>query len=154
MSPLGHLALATVSSGVLYAASGDPAAAAACFLAGVFIDLDHFPEYFWFVGLKLDIADFQRACEEARFPKTLLILHSWELLALGWVAALGFLPGLVPEALLLGLTLHMVGDQLFNDCYPGCYFLSYRLYHRCDAARCFRKAARLRAALTLAKEAA
>lgn len=153
MSPQGHVLTSLAAGAAVAAATGTPLAGLACVLAGIFIDLDHLLEYFWFEGMKLDIADFKQACEETRFPKTLLVLHSWELLALGWILALGTTvaePRLLALSALLGLTLHLALDQLYNDPFPLCYFLTYRLAVGLDPARIFKPAMRRR----LAKERA
>ncbi|MFN7976355.1 MAG: hypothetical protein U0166_29150 [Acidobacteriota bacterium] len=150
MSPQGHVLTSAVAGAAVAAASGNPLAGAACLLAGIFIDLDHFLEYFWFEGLKIDIADFKRACEETRFPKVLLVLHSWELLAAGWTVALAAGPSgarTIGLAALVGLSLHLVLDQIYNEPFPLCYFLCYRLGVGLDAARIFKPVMRRRTAM-------
>lgn len=146
MSPVGHLIGSVLAGGAVSAATGRFDVGVACVLAGILIDLDHFIDYFWYEGLRLDLRDFQRACEETRFDKTLLVLHSWELLAAAWGLSLWVFPNPVFRGIIVGLSLHMVCDQLRNEPFPLAYFLGYRAAVRFDAARIFKPAARRRAA--------
>lgn len=147
MSPLGHVIVSATAAGVVATLTEHPLVGMLCFLAGVFIDLDHFLEYFWYEGVRLDVRDFKLACDETRFPRVLLILHSWEMLLLLWLLPLAGLAHPLLLGLLVGLTLHMICDQICNQPFPLAYFLTYRIGVRLDTTRIFRPAATLHPAM-------
>ena len=105
-------------------------AAAACFAAGVFIDLDHVFDYILNCvknGFKPSIRHFFHSFEYEAFDYLVLLLHSWEFVPI-WLALVWYLnwpPVLL--GLLIGLASHLLLDQLFNKQAPGGYFLLYRI---------------------------
>jgi len=142
MSPSAHALSSLFAGGLLFAATGDMAAASSCFAAGILIDLDHLLEYIWYVGLPWNPKDFVEACRETRYPKTFLFFHSWELLAILWIYLFASFQVGAPLGCAVGLTLHLLLDQLGNDTFAPTYLLGYRIAVSFDAARLFRKVAR------------
>jgi len=113
-----------------------PAAAAAVYMAGfrngllfmtgaVLWDVDHIFDYIFINKKKWNFSRFQRDYYEHSVEKTLLVLHSWEILLLLFLASSLFLnKGLFFMA---GALYHLVLDSLFNPCRPYAYFLLHRL---------------------------
>ncbi len=140
MSPGGHLVTTAVACAGAAALTGSWAATAAVAAGGFLIDVDHLADY---VLLERDRAltpdAFLRHYLEGRTRRTVLLLHSYELLAaLGlaawWTGALWL------WAYLWGAILHLALDLTFNgEVTPrsivAFYSFAYRLAHRFDAAR-------------------
>lgn len=96
------------------------------FLSGVFIDLDHFFDYFKSEGVKFDLHDFFHRCENYRIKKFYLLLHSYEfLLPLGLLTHFTSYNSLT-LGILLGFFQHLLLDQISNGVQPFGYFLTYR----------------------------
>lgn len=133
-----HTALSLAGSGVVYYFSRSFSAALAFFLAGIFIDLDHFLEYFYFFGFRdFSVRRFFRAADEHVYQKFFLFLHSYELALLFWVLSLAVIREPWAWGFSLGFTLHIVADHIYNPCVPASYFFSFRLRHRFEGERIF-----------------
>ena len=105
-------------------------ALAACFLSGILIDIDHHLDY-WFNEKKFpfryrDLVEFC-SIENKNRGKLYLIFHSYELLFLFWWAVLYLQLGVIWLGMAIGLTVHMLFDQLFNPLKRFAYFLTYRI---------------------------
>jgi hypothetical protein len=120
---------ATVSGGVsvgIYAFTGDIKAAAAFSLTGVFVDLDHFADYWREEGFNFNLprffAHFSTPCQD----KLLLFMHGWEHIVLA--AAACALAGFPTWAMAgtAGWLLHLILDQIFNRFRPLGYSILYR----------------------------
>lgn len=103
--------------------------AVSSFLAGVFIDLDHFVDVFAEYRTKFTIREFFDICHAGKCHRIRLILHSWELIALLTVAAFvaDWNPWLI--GVTIGMTQHIICDQLHNRPRPWGYFLIGRWRH-------------------------
>ena len=97
------------------------------FITGVFIDLDHLYDYYREHGFTLNMMDVYRGCSEMNLSKAFLFLHSYELIAFFWVLVLIFSLPNIWIAAAIGLTQHIIFDQIFNPMYKYGYFLSYRI---------------------------
>ncbi|MCX6350198.1 MAG: hypothetical protein NTV79_11995 [Candidatus Aureabacteria bacterium] len=107
--------------------------AAAFFLSGIFIDLDHILEYAHAFGVKgFSARKFFRAAHNHEYRQYFLLVHSWEIAFLLWAAAVLLLPYPWAVGFALGFTLHILADQLYNPCAPLTYFLWFRIRHRFD----------------------
>ena len=125
-------------AGLIYLLGRPLSAAAAFFLAGVFIDLDHIVEYTYAFGLRnFNLRKFFDAAYNHRYPRYFLFFHSYELSLLLWLAALFMFPYSWGWALALGYTVHLTADNLFNPVHNLTYFLSFRLKHRFHPATLF-----------------
>jgi len=133
-----HSLLSLASSGAVYLFSSSLSAALACFLAGIFIDLDHFLEYFYYFGLRnFSLKKFFRAADEHIYRKFFLFLHSYELALVFWVLSLAVIRRPWAWGFCLGFTLHIIADHIYNPCLPSTYLLSFRLRHRFEGERIF-----------------
>jgi hypothetical protein len=111
--PPGHAAVSLALGGGTWLISGSSGSIAVALLVGVFMDLDHLPDYYrWLI---LD-----------RSNRLWLFLHSYELLipALFISAASDWNPLAIAGTLaLLG---HLLGDQWANAVRPWSYFFTFR----------------------------
>ena len=121
-----HTVISAAGSGAIYAVTGSLPAAAAFSATGIFVDLDHIPDYWRDHGFNLNLKPFF-AHFDRKAPETLwLVLHGWEwpiaglILGskLGWPA---WLLGAVG-----GWLLHLSLDQIFNRFQPMGYWFWYR----------------------------
>ena len=128
MKPAFHAAASFAIAGTLYLYT---AAGASCFIAGVFIDLDHIPDYILQGGLKNTsrgqaLKDFF----SSRGDRLYLVLHSYELLFILLLA--GRISGwsMIMLGTAAGAASHMVIDQVSNgikyNLAPLFYFLTLR----------------------------
>jgi hypothetical protein len=136
MSPAQHAVVSAGASIVTGVATGSLAAGVSCFVIGVFIDLDHYLDFWMNHGVVLSPARFLDFCYHGTSPTFVDLLHAWEYVpVLLWCCTL---PALTPVAwgLTAGYVLHLLGDQLFNrHLSRWTYFVSYRLFHRFDSRK-------------------
>ena len=114
MSPGGHLITTTAACAVVYAGTGSLPLTAGLFAGGFLIDVDHIFDYVVFEGQRdLRPSAFLKHYLEGRVRRVVLVLHSYELLALlivtAWLANGEALWGYV-----LGMALHLPLDIVWN----------------------------------------
>lgn len=102
--------------------------ALASFISGVFIDIDHLFDYYSnHRTFTLKIQDIYETCAKLNLNKFYILLHSYELIALLWASIYLFsLPNLW-KATAIGLTQHLIFDQITNPVYTFGYFITYRM---------------------------
>ncbi len=133
-----HTLLSLAASAAVYLVSRSFAAGLACFLSGIFIDLDHFLEYFYYFGLRrFSVRSFFQAANEHVYRKFFLLLHSYELAGVFWILSLAVIRRPWAWGFSLGFTLHIIADQIYNPCRPASYLLAFRLRHRFQGERIF-----------------
>jgi hypothetical protein len=120
-----HLAASAAVSAGVYAATKSSEMAVWSFLAGFLLDLDHLIDYWFEYSFNVDIRGFFRACHECDFKITRVYFHSLEALMF-LCAASYFTRSVLITAVTLGITQHMVFDQVINKVYPASYFFIYR----------------------------
>ena len=140
MSPVTHTLISAAFSAGFGAATRSWTAAAACFLSGIFIDIDHVVD-FWLARKKvlLSYSELHRFCGKEKLGRLFLWLHSYELLGLLWIGAWisGFNAVLV--GIVSGMTVHLLADQFANPVRPLAFFLTYRIRHKFDKKYIFPK---------------
>lgn len=114
MSPTGHLLTTAAVCGLSHALGGPIQLTAGLFLGGFLIDVDHYFDYVVFERqLSLNPIRFLGYYLECKLKRAVLILHSYELMALLWLVA-----ALTPHQLLIGYLLgammHLALDIYFN----------------------------------------
>jgi hypothetical protein len=123
---------------VVYLFSQSISSALACFLSGIFIDLDHFFEYFYAFGYRaFSVKKFFQAADDHLYRKFFLFLHSYELAAILWILSLVLIRRPWAWGFSLGLTLHIIADQIYNPCDYRTYFLIFRIRHNFNGDRLF-----------------
>jgi hypothetical protein len=83
-------------------------------LTGVFIDIDHVIDYFLNRGSRFNPRDFYNCCMELKLQRLSLIFHSYELVAVLWIAIAAFSPGDIWKAAAIGYTQHIILDMARN----------------------------------------
>lgn len=126
MKLASHIAVSFSVSAVLYLVFRSHLLALSSFIFGIFIDLDHFFEYFLECGFNLDVKNFFLLAENYKFKRTFLLLHSWELFLL--FSALVFLSPAseILFGIFTGYAFHLVFDQFGNLSRPLSYSFIYR----------------------------
>jgi hypothetical protein len=114
VSPGGHLVTTAVACAGAYAATGSLALTAGLAAGGFLIDVDHAVDYVLVEGQRdLRPGSFLRYYLGGRVRRAVLVLHSYELLALtaglAWLTGAPWLWGWV-----LGVLLHLPLDIVFN----------------------------------------
>ena len=132
MSPVKHAAASGIVGAILAYLSQSIAGGMACFLSGIFIDIDHAYDFwcgkrkFFFTYDEMD--DFFTKFPEA--ARIYVILHSFELVVLLWGIWLLDLSNMILLGVNLGVTLHIAMDFVGNPLRHTGYFLLYRIKHR------------------------
>lgn len=110
-----HIVASTVFSGSLYLIYPSLEMAAASFVAGVLIDIDHCIDYVIEFGIRSKWSNFFRSFEEGQYTRIYIVFHGWE-----WIPVLGTMSWLTEYnpwvvGILLGATQHLILDQLTNS---------------------------------------
>ena len=128
-----HSLISILGAGAVYLLTRSLPAAGAFFFAGVFIDLDHFFEYFHRFGFRgISVKKFFRAAHRHEYRQYFLFLHSYELAFGLWMAAFFWIRMDWALAFAAGFTIHLFADQIYNPCAPYTYFLGFRIRHKFD----------------------
>lgn len=122
-----HIISSGIISSAVYILTNSTMNTVASFLAGIFIDMDHFIDYYLNYGFSYKFKEIYKAVSEVRLSKIYVLLHSYELLAIFW--ALIFIVPLsnLYLAIAIGFTQHIFLDQIYNPAVTKAYFLSYRV---------------------------
>ncbi|MCX5716069.1 MAG: hypothetical protein NTV07_04305 [Candidatus Omnitrophica bacterium] len=122
-----------ISSGIVgstvYLITGSPAGAIASVAAGILIDTDHIIDYYLNFGFSLNLRKIYLVINSYKLNKIYIFLHSFELLAAFWLVTFLIPLSMVYFAIGVGLTLHILLDQICNPVMPRAYFLTYRIAH-------------------------
>jgi hypothetical protein len=121
-----HTAASITISGILYLIFKSWSLSVACCLSGIFIDIDHFIDYFREKGWSLNIKDFFRTCNESQFDRIVLIWHGWE-----WIVLFGISSWLTDwnpwiTGMFIGISQHMMIDAVANTSNLKPYSLIWR----------------------------
>jgi hypothetical protein len=130
MKTSAHISTSALLAAAVYAYSRSVPEATSCLVSGVLIDLDHLVDFHLFSGERFSIANFFSWCNEARWQRIILILHSYELFGILCVVAY-YLNSAVLRGVVWGAGLHLLLDQLGNlrtfRLSPWFYLLGYRI---------------------------
>jgi hypothetical protein len=128
-----HIVISLGVSALVWTVFRSSTAALACFLTGVFMDIDHLIDYMIHCGPRFNVKRFFRVFEYETFENIFVFLHSWEFIVI--YLALLWLIDWKPVAIgaVIGIFVHLLLDHFFNDHSKWAYFLSYRLFHRFSA---------------------
>lgn len=129
MKPSIHALASAGAAAVSFALTSSAETSLAIVVSGVFIDIDHVFDYLREYGFRPRPVFFYSVFRRIVFKRLFLIFHSWELLATLW--ALTFLAQTPPILLgcAIGITLHLIMDQIGNQVFPLTYFITWRLRH-------------------------
>ena len=113
MGPVGHLLVSSAVGGVVWVATGSPAAAGVTVAVGVLMDTDH-------------VYDYYQRYARRKYGRIYLPLHAWEysLVGLGFIA-MGLNHPIFLGAVLAHLT-HVGSDHWHNGLNKFGYSITYR----------------------------
>jgi len=121
-----HVIASGIVGGIWYYFFRSVPEALVCFFSGFLVDADHFIDYFANHPFTLSFKKIYKACRELEFKTLSLVFHSIELVVL--IGACGILfDNKICIAVAVGLTNHLILDQIYNPVRPYSYFLIYRL---------------------------
>ncbi len=127
MLPLGHVIASGFISALVWVFFKSFGCAVVSFLSGILIDSDHIIDYYANHGFTFKIKTMYYACVDIKLKKVYIILHSYELIALLWVLICLFSLSNIWKAFAIGLTQHLIIDQVTNPIKKPGYFLTYRI---------------------------
>ena len=127
MKPTGHAIFSCIIGLFVWYYFKSAGAAIVSFLTGIFIDLDHFFDYYANKHFTLSLKKVYDASCDDSFDKFYLLLNSYELVIALWVLIAAFSLGIFWKAVAIGFTQHMILDQLTNPLTVPGYFLIYRI---------------------------
>ncbi|OGW85460.1 MAG: hypothetical protein A2987_02730 [Omnitrophica bacterium RIFCSPLOWO2_01_FULL_45_10] len=127
MKPLAHVGVSGLVSILVGAYFKSFGCAILSFVAGVFVDLDHVLDYYLNHGFTLQASKIYYACLEFNLKRIYILLHSYEVIILFWVWLFLRGQGNLYTAIAIGMTQHVVFDQLTNPLDGLGYFLTYRI---------------------------
>ena len=139
MKPLVHFVASSLISSFVYILYRSIGVSLIAFVAGIFIDLDYILDYLLNYGLRhawRNWREFYSVCDEMKFEKVYLFLHSFELVILLWilVRCLSYFYGArtvnLYRALAIGFTQHLLLDFFSNPVHPLAYFLWFRICNK------------------------
>ena len=106
--------------------------AVSALLAGIFIDLDHFFDYFMDVkNFKFSFNDFFYRLNEARIKKVYVLLHSYEVMAVFTLIVLNSKSPIL-TGVYIGVLTHFMADITCWRAYYYSYSLIYRISVKFD----------------------
>lgn len=126
MKPVSHVVISISVFTVLYLVFHSYLLALAAFLFGIFIDIDHLPDYFREHGFNLDVKKFLYIGTNYRLEKTVIFLHSWELFLIYSVFVFVIPANEILFGVFIGYFIHLLFDQFGNLSRPLSYFFIYR----------------------------
>lgn len=146
MSPISHIIVSFSAGAGVWFFAKSLYAGLVCFIAGIFLDLDHIIEYVIHYGWKdLSPGKVYQTCEqttrqegERQFPKLYLLFHSGEVAILLWIGAL-YIKNLYLIIIALGYSMHMAMDCIGNPMYVYSYFIIWRMIKGFAPEMLFRK---------------
>ncbi len=139
IKPYQHVTVSLIIGAAVYLYFKSLACGVASFLAGVFLDIDHLFDCYINYGLGFKLENFYTYCRETKFRKIVLIFHSYELIIIFWAAIFIFSLGDIAKSIAIGMTQHLIFDQLNNvkrvKADGRIYFFIFRLLSRFDKER-------------------
>lgn len=127
MKPQGHIVASGIIGLIVWAYFRSFAAGAVSFISGIFLDADHFVDYYLNCGFTLKIKKIYETFADMDFKRLYLLLHSYELLLIVWALIYISSPSVLWIAMAIGMTQHIMLDQLSNPIRVAGYFLVYRI---------------------------
>jgi len=124
-----HTGVSLAIGGLLYLSFKSFGIAAGSVLAGIFIDLDHFYDYFREHGFSMNIREFFHFNNHCQYDRIILFFHGWEWMFTGLACA--WLSGWNPwiTGISIGIGHHLLLDTLGNSKSLISYSLLWRRHH-------------------------
>ena len=139
MKPTGHIITTGLLAAVSYSAGAPLPSCAGIVAGGILIDADHVVDFILFSRDKRpNLRRIYIYNLNLEYRRVLFAIHSYELIV-GLAALAIFLASPFLWGLLIGMTLHLVFDAVFNAPIHKrpilFYLLLFRLWHKCDVKR-------------------
>ena len=132
-----HTIISTIAGGAIYFISKSPTLAVSTVLAGIFLDLDHFYDYFANVAVKINLKDLFQKCKGYQLRKFYVPLHSYEFIFI--LAVINyFYPTQTGLGILIGSSIHLTADLTRNYVYFSTYSFVYRWIKKFNADYLFK----------------
>ncbi|MBI4350366.1 MAG: hypothetical protein HY550_02900 [Elusimicrobia bacterium] len=126
MKAKAHVCASAAAGAAVWGSTGSAAMAVSCLASGILLDADHLLDFYLLAGEPFSVKGFVSWCDELRWEKIYLALHSYELYVLLVLAARLF-PGEILYGVLLGMGLHLFMDQTGNKpLNKWFYFMTFR----------------------------
>ncbi|MDD5495600.1 MAG: hypothetical protein PHP46_00695 [Candidatus Omnitrophica bacterium] len=109
------------------------------FLSGIIIDIDHIFDYYRSRGFTHELGKIYHACVKMDLKYAYLLLHSYEFLLLLWTAIILFSLGNFWKAMAIGVTQHIIFDQVTNSINTFGYFLTFRMIKGFESDKILKK---------------
>lgn len=125
-----HCFIAMVLGAAVYLISGNLFYTVLVFIGGVFIDIDHFIDYFLYFKKLFNLKEFF-GCRHLKSGRVYLILHSWEIIFI--ILIISSIINNAPLLIIaLSMSAHVITDTFWrkNKLF---YFLSYRIAKKFNA---------------------
>ena len=128
-----HITISLFFSAFLFAISKSWIISTSSFVSGFLIDIDHVLDYFWGFRKRFRVKEFFDDHYNGEILFIMVIFHSWELLVLLSICVLtiSWNPWII--GITIGLTQHVVLDQIFNKPNKWWFFFFWRLNNGFDA---------------------
>jgi len=136
-----HHAIISVGVSVLFASWVKSwQAVLACFLSGIFIDVDHVLDFILSrKKIPWTYSELEDFCGRIKQGKLHLIFHSYEFWLLFWFAAYQYSFNIVWIGIGVGVCTHIICDQFLNPLRPLAYFFTYRYKHEFNKEYVFKE---------------
>lgn len=114
MKPGYHAASSALVAGILYLLFKSWSMALACFLSGIFIDIDHIYDYIKEFGFPFKVKDFVNTVYNNGISRLTFVFHSWEILLMLGIIAWFTNWNTWLAGTFIGFSHHIVLDKLNN----------------------------------------
>ena len=100
------------------------------FFCGILIDVDHIFDY-WIVKRRIPRSyhDLLNYCAKEKEGKLYLVFHSYEIIFLLWIGVVMHPFSFMWWAFAVGMTVHVLADNIGNPYRPFALFFIYRLHY-------------------------
>jgi len=106
-----HIAASAAAGAAVYTITGSEPMAAALFLGGVFVDIDHLYDYLVLSGERFSLKAFFSWFNDVRWERIYVLFHSYELYTLLVLFAF-WLRNDILTGLAAGIGIHFIMDQI------------------------------------------
>mgnify|MGYP003970074027 CR=1 len=138
MTLKNHITTSIIISALIFAISKSWIIFTSSLISGVLIDCDHILDYLWSYRKRFRVKEFLNTCYCEKDYKCGVIFHSWELLLPLNLYAFLVSDNLWVMGITIGLTQHVVLDQIFNKSNWSAYFFFIRLKNGFDREKMFK----------------
>ncbi|MFT7538703.1 MAG: hypothetical protein ACI9F2_000854 [Lysobacterales bacterium] len=138
MMPVYHITISSVLGVIFITWLNSWEAALVCLGCGVLIDLDHHLDYFIATKkLPFKYKELKYFCMTDKNHKLYLFFHTYEGLILLWLCIYYFNLDIVWLGAAVGLSVHLICDQLHNPMKALTYFFVYRVVNNFDKRKLY-----------------